>query len=95
MPAQTGHEGVNMDTIENVDRGASNIVVSTVLLTKPGIITSVAFTGFAGMVLASKGFPSIYLAVEALISLLLERRRGRDPQQRPRQAYRRAHEQAQ
>ncbi|MEZ4547933.1 MAG: hypothetical protein R3B51_09540 [Thermodesulfobacteriota bacterium] len=43
-----------MNTIENVDRGASNIVVSTVLLTKPGIITSVAFTGFAGMVLASK-----------------------------------------
>lgn len=71
MPVQEGHEGVNMNTIENVDRGASNIVVSTVLLTKPGIITSVAFTGFAGMVLASRGFPSIYLTVEALISLLL------------------------
>jgi len=57
--------------MEHIDRGPSNIVVSTVLLTKPGIILSVAFTGFAGMVLASRGFPSISLTAEALMSLLL------------------------
>ncbi len=60
-----------MNTMEHIDRGPSNIVVSTVLLTKPGIILSVAFTGFAGMVLASRGFPSISLTAEALLSLLL------------------------
>jgi len=60
-----------MNTMEHIDRGPSNIVVSTVLLTKPGIILSVAFTGFAGMVLASRGFPSISLTAEALMSLLL------------------------
>jgi protoheme IX farnesyltransferase len=57
--------------MEHIDRGPSNIVVSTVLLTKPGIILSVAFTGFAGMVLASRGFPSLPLTAEALLSLLL------------------------
>jgi len=57
--------------MEQIDRGPSNIVVSTVLLTKPGIILSVAFTGFAGMVLASRGFPSLPLTAEALLSLLL------------------------
>jgi len=60
-----------MNTMEHIDRGPSNIVVSTVLLTKPGIILSVAFTGFAGMVLASRGFPSLPLTAEALLSLLL------------------------
>ncbi len=60
-----------MNTMEQIDRGPSNIVVSTVLLTKPGIILSVAFTGFAGMVLASRGFPSLPLTAEALLSLLL------------------------
>lgn len=60
-----------MNTMEHIDRGPSNIVVSTVLLTKPGIILSVAFTGFAGMVLASRGFPSLSLTAEALLSLLL------------------------
>ncbi len=47
------------------------IVVSTILLSKPGIILSVVFTGFAGMVLAHKGFPSINLILLTLVSLLL------------------------
>ncbi|HXG31122.1 MAG TPA: heme o synthase [Thermodesulfobacteriota bacterium] len=47
------------------------IVVSTIVLSKPGIILSVAFTGFAGMVLAYRGIPSLDLILLAVSSLLL------------------------
>jgi len=46
-----------MNTIGHVDRAPAKIVVSTILLSKPGIILSVAFTGFAGMVLAIRERP--------------------------------------
>ena len=60
-----------MNTIEQVNRAPAKIVVSTILLSKPGIIVSVAFTGFAGMVLAARGIPSPGLIFTAVISLLL------------------------
>ena len=60
-----------MNTIGQVDRAPAKIVVSTILLSKPGIILSVAFTGFAGMVLANRGVPSLGLTVLAVLSLLL------------------------
>ncbi len=47
------------------------IVVSAVLLSKPGIITSVALTGYAGMVIAAKGVPSIHFILFGIVSLLL------------------------
>jgi len=47
------------------------IVGSTVVLLKPRIIISVAFTGFAGMVLALRGIPSFDLILFAISSLLL------------------------
>jgi len=46
------------------------IVVSAILLSKPGIILSVAFTGFAGMVVAERGLPDLYILFLGLISLL-------------------------
>ena len=52
-------------------RSASKIVVSTILLSKPGIILSVVFTGFAGMVVAQRGIPSLKITFLGLISLLL------------------------
>lgn len=57
--------------MEQVESAPSNIVVSTVLLSKPGIIVSVAFTGFAGIVLAAKGLPSLSIIVLTIIALLL------------------------
>ncbi len=60
-----------MNTIEHIDRAPAKIVVSTILLSKPGIILSVAFTGFAGMVLANRGIPPLGLTVKAVLSLLL------------------------
>ena len=60
-----------MNTIGHIDRAPAKIVVSTILLSKPGIILSVAFTGFAGMVLANRGLPSPGLTAAAVISLLL------------------------
>jgi len=47
------------------------ILVSTILLSKPGIILSVAFTGFAGMVLAYRGIPSLSVTLFAISSLFL------------------------
>ncbi len=57
--------------MEQTEKAPSNIVVSTILLSKPGIIISVAFTGFAGMVVASKGLPSFALGFLTIVSLLL------------------------
>ena len=60
-----------MNTIEHIDRAPAKIVVSTILLSKPGIILSVAFTGFAGMVLADRGLTPLGLTIEAVLALLL------------------------
>ncbi len=57
--------------MEQVDKAPSNIVVSTILLSKPGIILSVAFTGFAGMVLAARALPSLSTILITMIALLL------------------------
>jgi len=57
--------------MEQAEKAQSNIVVSTVLLSKPGIIVSVAFTGFAGMVIAARGLPSLSLIVLTMLALLL------------------------
>ncbi len=60
-----------MNTMEQAQSAPAKIVVSTILLAKPGIILSVAFTGFAGIMLANRGIPSLSLLVLALVSLLL------------------------
>ena len=39
-------------------KSAGKIAVSAVVLSKPGIIMSVAFTGFTGMIVASRSLPS-------------------------------------
>lgn len=53
------------------EKTAGKIVVSAILLSKPGIILSVAFTGFAGMVVAQLGIPSFKITVLGILSLLL------------------------
>lgn len=50
---------------------AGKVVVSAILLSKPGIIVSVAFTGFAGMVVAERDIPSLSVIALGIISLLL------------------------
>lgn len=50
---------------------AGKVVVSAILLSKPGIIVSVAFTGFAGMVVAERAIPSLSIIALGIISLLL------------------------
>ena len=60
-----------MNTMQKAQSAPAKIVVSTILLAKPGIIVSVAFTGFAGLVLANRGIPDLNLLVLALVSLLL------------------------
>ncbi len=57
--------------VESAERASKNIFVSTLLLLKPRIILSVAFTGFAGMVLANRGFPSLDVIIFGIVSLLL------------------------
>src|SRR6202008_1847241 len=54
-----------------IDRSPSKILTSIVLLLKPGIILSVTFTGFAGMVLANRGIPSADIIVFGILSLFL------------------------
>lgn len=53
------------------EKTTGKIVVSAILLSKPGIILSVAFTGFAGMVVAQLGIPSFKITVLGILSLLL------------------------
>lgn len=53
------------------EKTVGRIVVSTILLSKPGIILSVVFTGFAGMVIAHRGIPSLKISLLGLLSLLL------------------------
>ena len=48
-----------------------NMAVSAIILSKPGIIISVAFTGLAGMVVANRALPSGQAVFLCVISLLL------------------------
>ncbi len=50
---------------------AGKIVVSAILLSKPGIILSVAFTGFAGMVLGAGSLPGLSVTFFGILTLLL------------------------
>jgi len=56
---------------QHIERATGNIAVSTILLLKPRIILSVAFTGFVGMVLANRAIPSIEPIMLCTLSLLL------------------------
>ena len=55
----------------NTKPTAGKIVVSAILLTKPGIILSVAFTGYAGMVLGAGSLPVFSVTFFGIITLLL------------------------
>ena len=57
--------------MENILREPAKIATSTLLLLKPRIILSVAFTGFAAMVLAFQGKPPIDKTFYCIFSLLL------------------------
>lgn len=58
--------------MEGVERkSAGEMAVSAVILSKPGIITSVAFTGVAGMVLAARSLPPAETVFLCVLSLLL------------------------
>ncbi len=59
------------NNMEPKERVPGNVVSSAILLSKPRIILSVAFTGFAGMVLAYRGVPPSSSIVFAMLSLLL------------------------
>ena len=50
---------------------AGKIVVSAILLSKPGIILSVAFTGYAGMVLGAGRLPGLSATFFGILTLLL------------------------
>jgi len=50
---------------------AGKIVVSAILLSKPGIILSVAFTGYAGMVLGKGGLPGLSATFFGILTLLM------------------------
>ncbi|MCY3985756.1 MAG: heme o synthase [Candidatus Dadabacteria bacterium] len=52
-------------------KSVGNMAVSAVILSKPGIIMSVAFTGLAGMVVANRALPSLQTIFLCVISLLL------------------------
>ena len=56
---------------EQIERAPGNIATSTILLLKPRIIISVAFTGFVGMVLANGAIPAAEPIVLCVLSLLL------------------------
>ena len=58
-----------MNEMEKKSMG--NMAVSAIILSKPGIIISVAFTGLAGMVVANRALPSGQAVFLCLISLLL------------------------
>jgi protoheme IX farnesyltransferase len=56
---------------EPTDKTPKSVLVSLILLLKPGIIVSVTFTGFAGMVLANRGIPSGDVILFGILSLFL------------------------
>lgn len=55
----------------NGESPVRRVAVSTVILSKPGIILSVAFTGFAGMVLAQRGLPPFDIALAGCLTLIV------------------------
>ncbi len=57
--------------VESTHSTIKKILISIVLLLKPGIILSVTFTGFAGMVLANRGVPSADTILFGILSLFL------------------------
>ena len=58
--------------MENVEKkSAGRMAVSALILSKPGIITSVAFTGVAGMVVAARSLPPAKTVFLCVLSLLL------------------------
>ena len=57
--------------MENILRQPARIATSTLLILKPRIILSVAFTGFAAMVLAFQGTPPLDKTFYCISSLLL------------------------
>ena len=59
------------NNMEPKERVPGNVVSSAILLSKPRIILSVTFTGFAGMVLAYRGIPPSSLIIFTMLSLLL------------------------
>ena len=52
-------------------KSVGTMAVSAIILSKPGIIISVAFTGLAGMVVANRALPSGQAVFLCVISLLL------------------------
>ena len=68
--------------MEDVEKkSAGKMAVSAVILSKPGIITSVAFTGVAGMVVAARSLPPAKTVFLCALSLLLSAAGGGDPEQ--------------
>lgn len=59
------------NNVESMDKTLTNILGSLILLLKPGIIVSVTFTGFAGMVLANRGIPPADVILFGILSLFL------------------------
>ena len=58
--------------MKNVEKkSAGRMAVSALILSKPGIITSVAFTGVAGMVVAARSLPPAKTVFLCVLSLLL------------------------
>jgi len=55
---------------EEVER-APGLLRSLVLLMKPGIVLSVTFTGFTGLVVAASGLPDPWVAAAAMVALVL------------------------
>ena len=58
--------------MKNIEKkSAGRMAVSALILSKPGIITSVAFTGVAGMVVAARSLPPAKTVFLCVLSLLL------------------------
>lgn len=57
--------------METEKKSVGTMAVSAVILSKPGIIVSVAFTGLAGMVVANRALPSGGMIFLCVVSLLL------------------------
>ncbi len=56
---------------ETEKKSVGTMAVSAIILSKPGIIISVAFTGLAGMVVANRALPPAQAVFLCVISLLL------------------------
>jgi heme o synthase len=66
-----GAETNAKNNTEPTDKTLRSILVSLIVLIKPGIIASVTFTGFAGMVLANRGIPPLDIVLFGILSLFL------------------------